>query len=137
MNAESEFIRNKVAAYTTIMVQIAITFVAAALFWINAGEVAGYSSLLGGIASFVPSAAFARCAYRYSAANSPDKVVKWFMVGEAGKVILTVLIFISCITQIKPLSMPIMFATFLLVLVANMVGSGILQARYNNDDKAV
>lgn len=134
MNTESEFIKNKVAAYTTIAIQIAVTLLVALLISITTGKVAGYSALLGGVASILPSAIFARCAYRYSAADSPSSVMRWFMIGEAVKVITTVLIFAVCLTQVKPLSMPVMFATYLLVMFVNLVGGGKLQSlQYKND----
>lgn len=129
MNAESEFIINKTAAYTIILVQVVITILISLLLLITAGKVASYSALLGGGASIGPVAFFARCAFRYSAAQSPDMVMKWFMIGEIGKLILTALIFAVCIVSVEPLTISVMFATFLIVMMINLIGLVILNAR--------
>ncbi len=129
MSSEDELIKNKVAAYRIIIVQVGFTAAIALLLFMTKGKVHAYSALLGGAASIGPSSFFARCAFKYSAATSPSLVMKWFMVGEAGKLLMTALIFGLSITSVKPLMMPTMFITFLIMTVVNMIGLAILNGR--------
>lgn len=129
MNSDNELLKNKVAAYRIIVVQVVITAIIALLLFMTKGKVHAYSALLGGVASFGPNSFFARCAFRYSAATSPSLVMKWFMVGEAGKLLMTAVIFGLSITSVKPLEMPAMFLTFLFLMVINMTGLAILNGR--------
>lgn len=129
MDANKELLHNKVAAYKAIIIQVIVTAFIAGLLYMTKSEVLAYSAALGGFASIGPNSIFARCAFRHSAANSPDLVMKWFMIGEAGKLLLTALIFALSIKSVKPLEMSAMVLTFLIVTLVNMIGLAILNAR--------
>jgi ATP synthase protein I len=57
------------------------------------GQYQGLSGFLGGIAAFMPNLFFALMVYK-SSRQSARKVVNSFYVGESGKLLLTVVMFI-------------------------------------------
>ncbi|PWK46783.1 ATP synthase subunit I [Pleionea mediterranea] len=83
----------RAAAFKVIAVQSAVVIISAAiaLFW---GFKASLSILLGGAVSVLPSLAFAYFAFRHSGARSSQQVVKGFLLGEAIKFFLTIVLFI-------------------------------------------
>ena len=84
---------NKRDAYKVLFVIAIITLAISLLLLFSVGRVAAYSAALGGLACLLPNILFTRFAFRYSAADSVSLVMRWFYIGEAIKIIVTVLIF--------------------------------------------
>lgn len=63
-----------------------------------------YSALLGGLISALPNSFFAMQAFRYQGARNADRVVKSFMRGELGKIIITLMLFALSFALIANLS---------------------------------
>lgn len=119
---------NKAAAYKLLGIQLAISVAIALLLLIFSGKAAAYSAILGGLAYILPNAYFVRCAFRGSVEQSPHKIVRWFYVGEAGKLVLTGVIFVMCFALVKPLHVIALFIAYILMIIIN--GAGLALNKY-------
>lgn len=121
--------KNKAAAYRMLAMEAGITGVLMVLLYIAVNIETAYSAALGGVAYIVPNAYFVKYAFRHSAAESADLAVRWFYVGEAVKVLATVLIFIACFVYIRQLNMAALFLTYILMWILNLRGIFVLMHR--------
>ena len=103
-------------AFPVLVLQLVVTLVVALVLWIFQGLIAGYSGLLGGLVALVPNGYFAFRVYRYSGARSARAIVGEFYSGEAGKLILTAVLFITVWLAVKPLVVAAVFGGYLVVL---------------------
>ncbi len=122
---------DKLAAYKVLAFIALITVAIVLVLLIVSSRVAAYSAGLGGIACILPNLLFARFAFRYSAADSVGLAMRWFYIGEASKVIVTVLIFALSLIWVKELNLAAMFITYALTLMMNIHGLGLLIGRQN------
>ena len=99
-----------------------ITAVLTLLLYIGVNIETAYSAALGGVAFIVPNVYFTRYAFRHSAAESAVLAVRWFYIGEAVKVLSTVLIFGACFVYIPALNVAALFLTYLLLWIVNLRG---------------
>lgn len=106
-----------------------ITAAIALVLLMSIGRVAAYSAVLGGIACLLPNLLFARFAFRYSAADSVALVMRWFYIGEAIKIIVTILIFALSLLWIKDVNVAAMFITYVIALMLNIHGLGLVIGR--------
>ncbi|MCZ6524952.1 MAG: ATP synthase subunit I [Gammaproteobacteria bacterium] len=127
MHEQKDNIRNKLAAYKILAVEASITIVLAFLLLMSVDAVIAYSVALGGLAFVIPNTFFARYVFRYSAAESLSLAIRWFYIGEAVKIIMTVLIFAACFIWVKPLNVIALFATFLIMMFVNAIGLALLK----------
>ena len=133
MEREQENQRNKRAAYKVLCVIAVIVSAIALVLFLAIGPVAAYSALLGGIACLLPNLLFARFAFRYSAADSADLVMRWFYIGEAVKIIVTVLIFALTLLKLEEVNLAAMFLTYVVALVMNIHGLALVMGREHNE----
>ncbi|MFT5350972.1 MAG: ATP synthase protein I [Planctomycetota bacterium] len=132
MEKPAENTNNKLAAYKVLsMIGIIIAAIAIVLL-ISIGRIAAYSAVLGGLACLLPNLLFARFAFRYSAADSVGLVMRWFFIGEAIKIIVTILIFALSLLWVKELNFAAMFITYIVALMLNIHGLGLVIGRQNN-----
>jgi ATP synthase protein I len=82
-------------------------------------RVTAYSVLLGGLIAVGPQMYFARWAFRFSGARAARQVAHAFYVGEAGKFVLTVVLFALIFAAIKPLNAVAIFLAYLLMAITN------------------
>lgn len=80
---------------------------------------AALSALVGGLISIVPNAYFARWAFRYSGAKSAVRVAQSFYRGEAGKFVLTALLFASVFALMRPLNAVVIFLIYIFMMALN------------------
>lgn len=99
-----------------------ITAVLTLLLYIGVNIETAYSAALGGVAFIVPNAYFTRYAFRHSAADSAVLAVRWFYIGEAVKVLCTVLIFGACFVYVHALNVAALFLTYFLLWIVNLWG---------------
>lgn len=116
---------NKTAAYKLVGIQFVITILIALSIFILFTTVAAYSVILGGLAYILPNAYFVRFAFRGSGQQTPHTILRWFYVGEAGKLVLTGVIFALCFALVKPLNVIALFVTYILMIIVNLAGLGI------------
>ena len=103
-------------AFPVLGLQLVVTLAVALVLWVFQGLVAGYSGLLGGLVALIPNCYFAFRVYRYSGARSARAIVGEFYSGEAGKLILTAVLFITVWLAVKPLVVAAVFGGYLAVL---------------------
>lgn len=132
MEKQADNTNNKLAAYKVLLVIAIIIAAIAIILLLNIGRIAAYSAALGGIACILPNLLFARFAFRYSAAESAGLVMKWFYIGEAIKIIVTVLIFALSLIWFKDLNFAAMFITYIIALMLNIHGLGLVIGRQND-----
>jgi ATP synthase protein I len=112
----------------TLLVQVCVSFVAAAAFWAWMGEVAGVSALLGGVAVVIPNAFLAARVLTPSRDLSADAMMRSAWIGEIGKLLLTALLFgviFGFVRPIQPLAVFVGFiAAQLVVFGALLLGGG-------------
>ncbi|WP_234802469.1 MULTISPECIES: ATP synthase subunit I [Legionella] len=80
------------------------------------GKKEAMSALLGGMVAIVPSALFARKLFQYQGARAARQIVKGFYLGEALKIVSSVILFalVFMLFKIAPLAF---FFTYIVVLM--------------------
>lgn len=96
--------------------QLITALIVALALWFFRGWIASYSGLLGGLIAWIPNSYFAYRVYRYSGARSARAIVTELYAGEAGKLILTAVLFIAVWLGVKPLDVAAVFGGYLAVL---------------------
>ena len=107
---------HRTPAFPVLLLQLIVMLVVALVLWLFQGLTAGYSGLLGGLVALIPNSYFAFRVYRYSGARSARAIVGEFYSGEAGKLILTAVLFITVWLAVKPLVVAAVFGGYLAVL---------------------
>lgn len=100
--------------FPVLAAQMVVLLLAAVVLYVALGTVAGYSALAGGMIAWLPNLYFAHKAFRYSGARSAQLIVRSFYAGEAGKLILTAVLFALLFAGVKPLNVPAVFGVFVL-----------------------
>ena len=95
------------------------------LFFALLSPESAWSVILGGIAFIVPNLLFVRLSLGPVTASGRG-VLLWFYLGEALKIVATILIFALCLLLIAPLNPALMFMAYALVLLINLAGLAIL-----------
>lgn len=78
--------------------------------------VVGYSALIGGLIQVVPQAWFNRQAYRFTGARQAQAVTRAMYFGEAGKIVLVAVLFITAFLLLPELDVFTLFASFVLMI---------------------
>lgn len=110
---------HRLPVFPVLVAQLIVLLLAAAVCWQWRGNVAGYSALLGGLIAWLPNLYFAHKAFRYSGARAAKEIVRSFYAGEAGKLILTFVLFALTFAGVKPLEAPMLFGVYLLTLLVS------------------
>ena len=93
--------------------QLAVTFL-----WTTDAAVAR-SVLAGGLISALSNGYFAVQAFRYQGAENADKVVRSFLKGEIGKIVIAILLFALSFNFLEDLNVVALFSGF---LFAHLIG---------------
>ena len=112
--------------YKVTIAQLAATVFITVISLLISGIILAYSVLLGGLISAVPNSYFAFHAYRYQGARNAQKVVKGFIRGELGKIIMTVVLFALSFTLITSLNELALILGFTLIHFVGVVMSGFI-----------
>ncbi|MGG2400090.1 F0F1 ATP synthase subunit I [Pseudomonas sp. SH1-B] len=110
---------HRLPVFPVLVAQLVVLLLAAAAAWQWRGDVAGYSALLGGMIAWLPNVYFAHKAFRFSGARAAREIVRSFYAGEAGKLILTFVLFALTFAGVKPLEAPMLFGVYLLTLMVS------------------
>ena len=112
----------------TLLAQVCVSLVVAAVLWAWLGNVAAVSALLGGATAVVPNGFLAA---RLLASNRDPRdsaMMRAAWIGEAGKVLLTALLFAVIFGFVRPLVPLAVFIGFiaaqLMVFGALLIGNG-------------
>ena len=101
--------------------QLVAAFVAGGAGLVLAGRAGGLSALLGGLICWLPNCWFAYRAFRHRGARAARRIVRSFYAGEAGKMMLTVLLFAVVFIELKWVNALALFAGFAGVQLVNWV----------------
>lgn len=105
---------HRLAVFPVLVAQFVILLIASLALWYWYGVVAGYSGLCGGLIALLPNMYFAHRAFRFSGARAAQAIVRSFYAGEAGKLILTAVLFALTFAGVKPLAPLAVFGVFVL-----------------------
>ena len=105
--------------YKVILAQlIAPALLAATFLWTTDAAIAR-SVFAGGLISALSNSYFAVQAFRYQGADNADKVVRSFLKGEIGKIVIAVLLFALSFNFLEGLNVVALFSGF---LFAHLIG---------------
>lgn len=110
---------HRLPVFPVLMVQLTVALLLAAACWHWRGAVGGYSGLCGGLIAWLPNVYFAHKAFRFSGARAAQAIVRSFYAGEAGKLVLTAVLFALVFAGVKPLDALALFGVFLLTQLVN------------------
>lgn len=110
---------HRLPAFPVLLAQLIVLLLATLVVWQWLGKVTGYSALLGGLIAWLPNLYFAHKAFRFSGARAAREIVRSFYAGEAGKLILTFVLFALTFAGVKPLEAPALFGSYLLTLLVS------------------
>lgn len=79
------------------------------LFW---GPVTAYSALLGGLVCLLPNCYFAYRAFKFQGARAARHIIRSFYAGEAGKLMLTAVLFGLVFSQVSSINALAVFLGF-------------------------
>lgn len=113
----------------TLLAQVCVSLVVAAVLWGWMGEVAAVSALLGGVAVVIPNGFLAARLLQPSRDESAGAMLRAAWIGEIGKLLLTVLLFGVIFGVVRPIEPLAVFAGLiaaqLVVLGTLLVGGGV------------
>ncbi len=110
---------HRLPVFPILVVQLLVLLVLASACWYWKGTTAGYSGLCGGLIAWLPNLYFAHKAFRFSGARAAQAIVRSFYAGEAGKLVLTAVLFALVFAGVKPLDAAALFGVFLLTQLVN------------------
>ncbi len=107
----------------TLLAQVCVSVVAAAVGWAGFGSVAAVSAALGGATAVVPNAFLAARLLTPSHDLGHQAMLRSAFIGEAGKLLLTALLFGVIFGFVRPLAPLAVFVSF---IAAQLVPFGAL-----------
>lgn len=123
---------HRLAVFPLLMAELAVAVIAPLVLWGWQGTVAGYSGLCGGVIAWLPNLYFAHKAFRFSGARAAQNIVRSFYAGEAGKLILTAVLFALTFAGVKPLDALAVFGVFLLTQGVGWLAPLLVNTRISN-----
>lgn len=122
MAGTEEILKTRSTANKMLIVEAATVILCGLLFFVFASLEYTYSVILGGLAFIVPNLIFIMFSLGTSAASSSGKTLALFFVGEAIKIVTTIMIFVVSIMLVEPLNIGLMFVSYGFVLLMNLTG---------------
>ena len=120
-----EIIRNRAIVNKVLLFETFIVVLAGLVFFIFTSLEFTYSVILGGFAYVLPNAMFTKFSLKTSMTNSSNILI-WFYVGEAIKVITTIVFFALSFLFFEMLNAGLMILTYGIMLLGNLIGLSIL-----------
>jgi len=119
-----EIIRNRTAVSKLLVFETITVMLTGFIVFIFSSLEFTYSVILGGFAYILPNAIFAKLSLKISATNSSNILI-WFYVGEAMKIVTTIVFFVLSFLLVEMLNFGLMILTYGLVLLVNLIGLSI------------
>ncbi|MGH8432993.1 MAG: F0F1 ATP synthase subunit I [Pseudomonas sp.] len=120
---------HRLPVFPVLLAQLVVLLIAAVVLWQWRGAVSGYSGLCGGLIAWLPNMYFAHKAFRFTGARAAQAIVRSFYAGEAGKLILTAVLFALTFAGVKPLEALAVFGVFLLTQLVNWFAPLLMKIR--------
>jgi ATP synthase protein I len=121
---------HRLPVFPVLLAQLVVVLLAAVVLWQWRGVTTGYSGLLGGLIAWLPNMYFAHKAFRFTGARAAQAIVRSFYAGEAGKLILTAVLFALTFAAVKPLEALAVFGVFVLTQVVNWFAPLLMKIRF-------
>lgn len=112
--------------YKVILAQLAITGFISVISLLFSGATMALSVLLGGLISALPNSYFALHAFKYTGARNADKIVRGFIRGELGKIVITVVLFALSFALISSLNELALILGFIATHFVGVMMSGLI-----------
>ena len=119
-----EIIRNRAIVSKLLVFETITVMLTGFIVFILSSLEFTYSVILGGFAYILPNAIFAKLSLKISATNSSNILI-WFYVGEAMKIVTTIVFFVLSFLLVEMLNFRLMILTYGLVLLVNLIGLSI------------
>lgn len=119
-----EIIRNRATVSKLLVFETITVMLTGFIAFIFSSLEFTYSVILGGFAYILPNAIFAKLSLKISATNSSNILI-WFYVGEAMKIVTTIVFFALSFLLVEMLNFGLMILTYGLVLLVNLIGLSI------------
>ena len=119
-----EIIRNRAIVSKLLVLETITVMLTGFIVFILSSLEFTYSVILGGFAYILPNAIFAKLSLKISATNSSNILI-WFYVGEAMKIVTTIIFFALSFLLVEMLNFGLMILTYGLVLLVNLIGLSI------------
>ena len=124
----SEIIRTKKQAiFRFILLQCLLSILISVGIYLFAGGLNSYSFLLGAFCSLVPSVYMAWRIFGHKGVRPAKEVVRSFYRGEAGKLVMTVVLLSLVFLLIKPLSAGYFFSGFGFAILSHWLSPVLLK----------
>ena len=114
--------------YKVILAQLAITGFISVISLLFSGTTMALSVLLGGPISALPNSYFALHSFKYSGARNADKIVRGFIRGELGKIVMTVVFFALSFALISSLNELALILGFIAIHFVGVMMSGLISS---------
>ena len=121
---------HRLPVFPVLVVQLLVLLLLALVLWQWQGAVAGYSGLCGGLIAWLPNMYFAHKAFRFTGARAAQAIVRSFYAGEAGKLILTAVLFALTFAGVKPLNALAVFGVFFVTQLVNWFSPLLMKIRF-------
>jgi ATP synthase protein I len=112
--------------YKVIIAQLAMTSSIAVISLLFSGTIMAYSVLVGGLISALSNSYFALQAFKYGGARNAERVVKSFIKGELGKIVITIVLFALSFTLITNLNELALILGFIATHFVGVIMSGFI-----------
>ena len=112
--------------YKVILAQLAMTGFNSVISLLFSGTTLALSVLLGGLISALPNSYFALHAFKYSGARNAEKIVRGFIRGELGKIVITVVLFALSFGLISNLNELALILGFIATHFVGVMMSGLI-----------
>jgi ATP synthase protein I len=122
---------HKLPVFPVLLTQLLVLLLAAATLFGWHGAVEGYSGFYGGLIAWLPNLYFAHKAFRFSGARAAKAIMRSFYAGEAGKLILTAVLFALLFAGVKPLSALAVFGVFVLTQSVGWFSPLLIRAKHS------
>ena len=121
----------KLPVFPVLLAQLCVLVLAAAALFGWRGAVESYSGLCGGLIAWLPKVDVAHKAFRFSGARAAQAIIRSFYAGEAGKLILTAVLFALTFAGVKPLSALAVFGVFVLTQSVGWFSPLLIRAKHS------
>jgi ATP synthase protein I len=114
-------------------IQLLTSILISIVLLLSYGKKEAISAMLGGLVAIVPSALFARKLFRYQGARAAQEIVKSFYLGEALKILSSIILFtlIFLLFDIAPLAF---FITYITVLMSHWLAPLLIARKENRPE---
>ena len=121
--------------YKFVIGQFATAFSLALIVLVVLNLVMAYSALIGGSICAIANTYFANKTFMYRGATSTTRIIKAIYVGEFVKLLLIAAGFAAAFVFVNPLNIVLLFAGFITVHIAGILGALALQSAQNSDQQ--